>query len=359
MRGSTECEFLVDDAAKIICARILRTELARTSRISERALSRLSLRARRSARSGRPSGQRIDARSQRAACATCSNTWWRMPDCPRLSRKPARRSAIIRDLVERPDQSAGRRPAAGRRAMAALSRRAIPPTSTRSARCATRAAQLIAGLQKQYVEANRRGNAFESQTQQCAGLFRRDHRRPRPRSWIDGKEAATERLRADPPPDHGERGALHDRRALRTRRQDLPRRRPRAWRSSCDLFDELVHAQVLARGRKNGPRRALRWLNSMSPPPWRRTRRRPHAMRRPVLSETYGSSDITGGRHPVVEAVLERWSRKPRSWPNDCDAVAMTSRRRGGSGLLTGPNMAGKSDLPAPERPDHDPRADR
>ena len=56
--------------------------------------------------------------------------------------------------------------------------------------------------------------------------------------------------------------------------------------------------------------------------------------------------EIEGGRHPVVEAALSREGAPFVA--NDCalnpdaDGAAIT--------LLTGPNMAGKIHLPAPER---------
>ncbi|MEX2451721.1 MAG: DNA mismatch repair protein MutS [Rhodospirillales bacterium] len=61
-----------------------------------------------------------------------------------------------------------------------------------------------------------------------------------------------------------------------------------------------------------------------------------HRYVRPVLDEDTGF-EIKGGRHPVVEAALER-RREGAFVPNDC---ALTESAR--LWLLTGPNMAGKS----------------
>ena len=71
---------------------------------------------------------------------------------------------------------------------------------------------------------------------------------------------------------------------------------------------------------------------------------------------TLAFSKSRAGRHPVVEAARRRpFSTAQGSCANDCDLGTEGNRLW----LVTGPNMAGKSDLPAPERPDRHPGADR
>jgi DNA mismatch repair protein MutS len=73
---------------------------------------------------------------------------------------------------------------------------------------------------------------------------------------------------------------------------------------------------------------------------------------RPVVDESLAFR-IRGGRHPVVEAALEREASASPFVPNDCDLTGDDSAEQGAASrreappkrlwLLTGPNMAGKS----------------
>ncbi len=62
---------------------------------------------------------------------------------------------------------------------------------------------------------------------------------------------------------------------------------------------------------------------------------------RPVVDDSLTFS-ITGGRHPVVEAVLQS-SGASAFVANDCNLGAKTNQGSGRLWLITGPNMAGKS----------------
>ena len=121
-----------------------------------------------------------------------------------------------------------------------------------------------------------------------------------------------------------------------------------------DAVRRAASTDVLAerRGDRRGGRR--RWPSSTSPPALAELA----AERRYVPAGGRRRAcdfDISGGRHPVVEAALAA-AEGARFVANDCDLGAGERR---GLWLLTGPNMAGKIDLPAPERADRRAGADR
>lgn len=66
-----------------------------------------------------------------------------------------------------------------------------------------------------------------------------------------------------------------------------------------------------------------------------------HGYCRPRVDESLGF-DVVGGRHPVIEQVLQKEGQNPFV-ANDCSIGAQTVEDGGGLWLLTGPNMGGKS----------------
>lgn len=66
-----------------------------------------------------------------------------------------------------------------------------------------------------------------------------------------------------------------------------------------------------------------------------------HGYCRPRVDESLGF-DVVGGRHPVIEQVLQKEGQNPFV-ANDCSIGAQTVEEGGGLWLLTGPNMGGKS----------------
>jgi DNA mismatch repair protein MutS len=102
------------------------------------------------------------------------------------------------------------------------------------------------------------------------------------------------------------------------------------------IFDELVSA-TLAEG--NAIARAASALARLDAATALAELAAERRLTRPRIDKSLAFR-IEGGRHPVVEAALERDSSAAPFVPNDCDLSGETAKRLW---LLTGPNMAGKS----------------
>ena len=210
-----------------------------------------------------------------------------------LPLQPARRR--LRARRPRSRARRGARAAAAIRAASSPRCRRATPTRPAAARCA-------------------------SSTTTCSAISSRCRRRSA-RTFL--REPWQRDLR--PPPDHGGRDALLDRRARRARSQDRLGGRPRAQRSSSRIFDALAATRARRRARPiaaaaaalAGDRRrggARRACGRARAGPGRR-------------STTASPSAIEGGRHPVVEAALKRDGAPFVA--NDCDLSATGAGQAG------------------------------
>jgi len=107
----------------------------------------------------------------------------------------------------------------------------------------------------------------------------------------------------------------------------------KALKLELELFAELVETVIKTQGKIVGTARALAAIDVFSSLAELAVRRR---YVRPTIDDTL-AFDIETGRHPVVEASLQKGNRKPFIG-NGCN---LESAQR--LWLLTGPNMAGKS----------------
>ncbi len=194
--------------------------------------------------------------------------------------------------------------------------------------------QLIAGLQANYVEVTGVA-ALKVKHNNVLGYFVEVSAAHVERLMDDGKEAATEKY-----------GLIHRQTMASAVRfttvelseldDKISRAGERALAFELELFEQLV-GQVLAQDHAvAGAARALASLDVSAALAELAVRRR---YARPRLSET-PVFRISGGRHPVVEAVLDDG---PGNFvANDCD-LSGDSDTAGRLWLVTGPNMAGKS----------------
>ena len=206
---------------------------------------------------------------------------------------------------------------------------------------------VIAELQGEYVAAERDRRA-EDQAQQRARLLHRD---AGDACREDAGAAAGRAVR--PPPDHGERGALHHAGAGGDREEDPQRRRATRSRSRRRMFDDLRAAVLAAAGpvgaAARGAGRDRRGGGARRSGAWRRTGCAPEVEAGPRRSTS------RGGRHPVVEAALRRSGAELRR------QRLRGRRRRAGRAAAVADHRAehGRQvDLPAAERADRDPGAD-
>ena len=288
-------------------------------------------RARRSARprlpARRPRGSGSDRRSAR-----------RRRGAPRRDRM---RGGRARGARSRP--AAGARGGARRRPPAQpprrrlRARRATSPPSTRPASCSRNSRRFIAALQARYA-AETGCRTLAHQAQPHARLFRRGAGRGR-----RGVPARAAEGRLRPPPDHGRRDAVLDRRARRARKRSIASAADRALKIELAIFDALsrrvrdaaapiaVAAAALAAVDVAAALAELAAAENWT---------------RPKVDRSLAFR-VAGGRHPVVEAALRR-DGVPFI-PNDCDLSGDPGSGSGagpGSGritLITGPNMGGKS----------------
>ena len=165
------------------------------------------------------------------------------------------------------------------------------------------------------------GVAAEDPPQRRAGLFRRGHGQAG-RAAV----AAAAQRHLHPPPDPGQPGALHHRRAGRPRRQDRPGRRAgaghRAARSSRPgarrprALAGAIQAAAEAAGAARRRRRAS---------PNGREDDQARAARRSTARSAF---EAEAARHPVVEAAVRRRRRAP-SRPTTAGSTGRARRARG------------------------------
>ena len=297
----------------------------------------------------RPARSRRAARRPRSPPATSAVASPARPSLPEeLAAAAARRAAApsTRGLADALAAAPRRRAAPAQTRRRLRPRRPSTPISTRPASCSDDSRRFIAGLQARYADRDRHPRAAD-QAQPHARLFRRGAAGRR------GEELLKAPLQRHlhPPPDHGRRDALLDRRARRARGQDRLRRRPGARASSSALFDELRRGRRASRPTIAAAADALAVLDVAAALADLAERSRLDAARRSTTGLAFA---IEGGRHPVVEAALKRDGarlHRQRLRPRP-------ARDAGRICLVTGPNMARQVDLPAPERPDRRARAD-
>ena len=143
--------------------------------------------------------------------------------------------------------------------------------------------------------------------------------------------------------------ALHHGRAGRARNQDRQRRRQGAGAGAAALRRSRRRGHGAAAPRS--PRRRRRWPRSIVAAALAELAAEGGCCRPPVDDGT--AFEISGGRHPVVEAALPRRARAAVSSP----MTAPWPRQR--IWLAHRPQHGRQEHLPAPERADRDPGADR
>lgn len=185
--------------------------------------------------------------------------------------------------------------------------------------------KLIAGLQKQYADQTSI-NALKIRHNNVLGYF------------IEVPAKQAEKILSGPESDFIHRQTMAN--AVRFTTVELSeleskisKAADRALALELRLFDELVHETVRRSEKIAGAAAALAALDVAAALAALAVDQN---YARPVLDQST-AFDITAGRHPVVEAALER-RQETAFVPNDC-ALGDDSRLW----LLTGPNMAGKS----------------
>ena len=294
-----------------------------------RALSRLAPRPRRPARPrrrarrarGRARRRRSRSRPPRRICrgeladAADARSASSMPRWPSALGGGARRRAAA-------DQARRR----VRRA------RATTPSSTRRARCATKAAASSPRCRRAMPPRPAAGRCG-SGTTTCSAISSRCRRRI-------GEQLLTAPLTATlhPPPDHGGRDALHHRRARRARGRRSPP--PPSGRSALEL------GAVRRPGRRRVAAGAAEIARRRGGA--RRARRRGRARRARGRARLDAAAWSTTRLPSTSRAGAIRWSRRRSRRDgrpfvaNDCD-LGRAEAARGRIWLVTGPNMAGKS----------------
>ena len=283
----------------------------------------------------------VAARSDSATCSAASRR-------SRPRSQPRRRGLAALD----PGAAAGARGGARRRAAAQRARRrlrarrATSPRSTRRASC-SRIRAASSPRSRPAMPPRPAAGPCASSTTTCSAISSRCRRRSA-RTFLRG--AAEGRLR--PPPDHGRRDAVLDRRARRAAKPDRLGGRPRAQDRARDLR-RLVAARARCRGADRRRRRGAR-----------RGRRRGGARRARRSSRTGPGRRSTAASPSGSRAGATRWSRRRCSR----DGVALHRQRLrplgaapdrpGASCLDHRPEHGRQVDLSAPERADRRARPD-
>ena len=282
-------------AARASCARPCGARPTSSARCS-----RLPARPRRPARSG---GARATASPPPGRCAALlAPSRWR-PIC-RAGAAPGRSSACgDHRRARRPSWAArlgAELPLIARdggfiaRGLSRRARRAAQPARRQPAPGARRWRQRYRGETGIAVP--------QDPAQQRARLLRRGRRRSH------AGRSSTKSRGLHPSPDHGQRHALHHRRAGRARAPHRHARPTRRWPSSSRCFDELVALAMRRRAEAIAAAAARAGRCSTSPPALaelaveRALRAARWWMRAPPFA-------IEAGRHPVVEAALRRPGR--------------------------------------------------
>ena len=112
-----------------------------------------------------------------------------------------------------------------------------------------------------------------------------------------------------PPPDHGERHALHHHGTGRPRSAASPTPPSARWRIELAFFDALVGEAVADADAIRAGAEALALLDVAAALADACRKRRTSAGRRSTISLAF---EIEGGRHPVVEQALRRGGRALR-----------------------------------------------
>ena len=311
------------------CARACARALARAPDLA-RALSRLVARPRRPARP-----RRASATASRAAATLARAARRAAPTCRANSPSAARRCAAP---------------------TAALARRAWPRRSPTNCRCSSAtAASCATGYDADARRDARAARRIAQGHRRAAGALRRRDRRPdAARSSTTTCSAISSRCRAARREAAGARrstrpssiarrmaGAMRftTDRARRARSARSPSAADRALELELEIFDGCAAPRRgERRDRSARPREALAVLDvaaALAELAVERDYVRPRDRRR------RSPSSIEGGRHPVVEAALQRDGEPFVA--NDCDLSPPSGDAAGRIWLLTGPNMAGKS----------------